>query len=106
MQNPLKSVANFTTQMTSRFVKQPGSILKSTPISSKPWWIKISTQNPVSTYYFGPFDTRVEAVMAQFGYIEDLEQENALDITVAIDRFSPEQLTICDDYFFVSTGLV
>jgi Ca2+-transporting ATPase len=70
VQNPLKSVANLTTQLTGCFVKQPGSIAKQTFINSsmnsRPWWVRICAQSPASTYYFGPFDTRVEAVMAQW----------------------------------------
>ena len=36
------------------------------------WWVKIRTTRPACEYYFGPFATRQEAVMAQPGYLEDL----------------------------------
>lgn len=101
MQNTLKSIAQLTAQLSSQMVKEPGSIFRRPPVNSKPWWVKIDTLNPVCTYYFGPFDTRIDAVIAQFGYIEDLEQENAQEIQVEIDQFSPNQLTICNDVDFV-----
>lgn len=61
------------------------------------YWVKIDTERPRCTYYFGPFLKIKEAEAAKIGYIEDLKQENALGITVAIDRFKPQELTICDD---------
>jgi len=61
------------------------------------YWVKIDTEIPCCTYYFGPFLKIKEAKVAQYGYIEDLKHENALRITVTIDRFKPQELTICDD---------
>ncbi|MGB5637291.1 MAG: DUF1816 domain-containing protein [Waterburya sp.] len=41
------------------------------------YWIKVTTAKPSCTYYFGPFLTRKEAQLAQPGFLEDLETENA-----------------------------
>ncbi|WP_051352915.1 DUF1816 domain-containing protein [Picosynechococcus sp. NKBG15041c] len=73
-------------------------------MAQKPWWVRIQTLDPLCTYYFGPFDTKIEALMAQFGYIEDLETENAQGIQVVIDQFSPKELTICEDVDSVVTS--
>ncbi|NEQ30943.1 MAG: DUF1816 domain-containing protein [Leptolyngbya sp. SIO4C5] len=59
------------------------------------WWIEIVTQTPKCTYFFGPFSSEEEAQIAQVGYIEDLEQEGAVQIASSIQRCSrPEELTI------------
>jgi hypothetical protein len=58
------------------------------------WWVKITTDRPSCTYYFGPFITAVEANAAKAGYVEDLESESAQGIQVAIERCKPVQLTI------------
>lgn len=64
------------------------------PGSSLAWWLEISTQQPQATYYFGPFSTAEEAQGSQGGYLEDLEQEGAQDITVQVKWCKPKQLTI------------
>ncbi|MBE9065357.1 DUF1816 domain-containing protein [Leptolyngbya cf. ectocarpi LEGE 11479] len=51
---------------------------------SKPWWVEISTSQPRCLYYFGPFDSELEAIQHQEGYIEDLEQEGAQQIDVTV----------------------
>lgn len=61
------------------------------------YWVKIDTELPRCTYYFGPFLRIKEAEAAKIGYIEDLKQEEALGIQVSIDHFKPQELTICDD---------
>ena len=61
------------------------------------YWVKIDTERPCCTYYFGPFIKIKEAEAAKFGYVEDLKQEGALGITVSIDHFKPQELTICDE---------
>jgi len=40
------------------------------------WWVEILLLAP-ATYYFGPFESVEEAVLAQPGYIEDLVNEGA-----------------------------
>jgi hypothetical protein len=61
------------------------------------FWVEIVTDNPRCTYYFGPFLNDQEAHEAKNGYIEDLENEGAQGITVAIKRCKPDNLTIFDE---------
>ncbi len=60
-------------------------------------WIEVLTDTPRCTYYFGPFFHQKEALIAQDGYLEDLEHEGAKGISVNIKRFKPNELTIFDD---------
>ena len=50
------------------------------------WWVKITTEQPNCTYYFGSFATGNEADAAQAGYVEDLESESATGIHVSIEQ--------------------
>ncbi len=61
------------------------------------WWVKIITQNPQCTYYFGPFLSFKAANKASIGYIEDLEIEGAQGIIVNVERCKPSVLTIAED---------
>lgn len=61
------------------------------------WWVKIATEKPRCTYYFGPFMSKSEAEAAKSGYIEDLDQEGAQGLTFAIERCKPSNLTIYDE---------
>ncbi|MCU0565945.1 MAG: DUF1816 domain-containing protein [Oculatellaceae cyanobacterium Prado106] len=61
------------------------------------WWVEIITDAPACMYYFGPFLNAQEAQAHQAGYLEDLEQEGAKNIRVAVKRCKPTQLTIFDD---------
>lgn len=61
------------------------------------WWAEITTNSPRCTYYFGPFQSYVEAKQAYPGYIEDLNSEGAQGIVVVIKRCQPELLTICEE---------
>ncbi len=64
---------------------------------SKSWWVEISTSQPRCLYYFGPFETEGEAALHKGGYIEDLEQEGAQQIQVAIKCCAtPTSLTVID----------
>jgi len=65
--------------------------------TTSPWWVKIITEKPRCTYYFGPFDTVQEAKLNQAGYIEDLEQEGAIGIAVDILQDQPTVLTIDEE---------
>ncbi|NER00040.1 MAG: DUF1816 domain-containing protein [Cyanothece sp. SIO2G6] len=57
------------------------------------WWVEIDTSD--CTYFFGPFSSQKEALEAQPGYIEDLEQEGASGIQTNAQRMrQPTQLTI------------
>ncbi len=58
------------------------------------WWVEIHTKTPQCTYYFGPFESALEARSLQSGYLEDLRQEQAQEITVEIKQCQPEHLTI------------
>ena len=57
------------------------------------WWVKVVTDNPGCTYYFGPFASAKEAKLYQPGYIEDLVQEEAQIIAVDVKRCAPKRLT-------------
>jgi Domain of unknown function (DUF1816) len=66
------------------------------------WWVKITTQRPHCIYYFGPFASAIAAGQSKVGYVEDLENELAQGIEVAIERCRPAELTI--DYEFIDRG--
>ena len=61
------------------------------------FWLEIITDNPKCIYYFGPFISSQEAALAQAGYLEDLEEEQAQIIAVETKRCQPDNLTVCDD---------
>jgi|GEM_PF-1426815 len=58
------------------------------------YWIEITTKQPSYTYYFGPFDSYLEAKTMEGGYIEDLKAEKATAIAAEIKRCVPQKLTI------------
>ena len=58
------------------------------------WWIRISTIHPCYTYYFGAFDSFLEAQNHCPGYIEDLIREKAQVVKVDVDLYQPQDLTI------------
>lgn len=62
------------------------------------WWIRVETTKPYATYYFGPFDNILEAQENCHGYIEDLEQENAKNITYSFELINPSSLTIIHEH--------
>ena len=62
-----------------------------------PCWVKIVTETPHCTYYFGPFNSAREAKQTEPGYVEDLEQEGAKGIDVFISHCQPEALTFCEE---------
>ncbi len=61
------------------------------------YWAEIITERPKCIYYFGPFQTFLEAKAACPGYIDDLKSEGALGIKVVIKRCRPDALTIYDE---------
>ena len=71
--------------------------LKILQILGLAWWVEIVTDNPRCTYYFGPFASEQDADTAKGGYVEDLENEGAQGIFVAVKRCKPSTLTIFDD---------
>ncbi|NEQ52274.1 MAG: DUF1816 domain-containing protein [Leptolyngbya sp. SIO3F4] len=61
----------------------------------KCWWLEISTLSPTCDYYFGPFDSEIEAHQEQSGYVEDLEKEGGQVLrTLVVRRKTPAQLTV------------
>ena len=58
------------------------------------YWVKIETKTPSCTYYFGPFISSKEAELSKLGYLEDLAQEGAADITTKVSRCKPTELTV------------
>jgi hypothetical protein len=65
--------------------------------TAQAWWVKVVTQSPRCTYYFGPFDSATEADLNQPGYVQDLQQEGATGIAVLISQCQPEYLTFCEE---------
>lgn len=61
------------------------------------YWVEIVTDSPRCTYYFGPFLHSQDAQTAQGGYLEDLQNEKAMGITIRIKRFKPNNLTIFEE---------
>lgn len=71
------------------------SLLGIKKVDTSPYWLKITTKVPKCIYYFGPFDSPLEAKALQGGYIEDLMEENAQGIHVELEQCSaPKELTI------------
>ena len=67
----------------------------------QPYWLNITTKVPKCVYYFGPFDSPLEAKALQAGYIEDLVAEEAQGIHVELEQCrQPPALTICDEDLF------
>ena len=61
------------------------------------WWLEITTAKPHCIYWFGPFASPQEANLYQFGYVEDLVEEQAEGITIKLKQCQPKELTICSD---------
>lgn len=61
------------------------------------WWVEVLTVEPCCTYYFGPFRNVCEAILAKPGYLENLVQEGAEEISVQIKWCRPKDLTIFGD---------
>ncbi|MEM7772811.1 MAG: DUF1816 domain-containing protein [Cyanobacteria bacterium P01_E01_bin.6] len=58
------------------------------------WWVEIHTRVPNYIYYFGPFENQKEANSYKSGYVDDLVQEKAYGISVAIKQCEPKALSI------------
>lgn len=67
------------------------------------WWVKVKTDSPRCTYYFGPFLNRQQAESEKPGYLEDLQFEGAQGIQVSIKRCKPTKLTVYDELAESST---
>lgn len=64
---------------------------------AQPYWVEITTKQPHCIYYFGPFSSSGEAKTMQQGYVQDLIEEKASDISVKIKRCLPTKLTITEE---------
>lgn len=58
------------------------------------WWLEIKTAVPECIYCFGPFFSKKEAKILQYGHIEDLRKQKAHGIVAKVKRISPKKLTI------------
>lgn len=56
------------------------------------WWVEITTVNPSTTYYFGPFTTNQEAELARSLYIETLEHKGSSIQYVRVQQYQPASL--------------
>lgn len=72
-------------------------LLKLADILGLAYWVEISTDLPKCTYYFGPFLSKEEAQQEEGGYLDDLKEEGAIGISVAIKQVKPSQLTVFDE---------
>lgn len=82
--NPLGAMAPLTETAGNEVMNQHLAL---------PWWVEISTTHPNCLYYFGPFDSREEALDNQAGYVEDLRGEGAQNITLYVKQCQPQILT-------------
>ncbi|MGK7878851.1 MAG: DUF1816 domain-containing protein [Crocosphaera sp.] len=58
------------------------------------WWIRILTDNPMYIYYFGGFNNYWEAELSKNGYVQDLKEEKAEIVDIAIGKYEPKEMTI------------
>ena len=55
------------------------------------WWAKIETQQPNTTYWFGPFITKRSCKENMSSFIEDLSNEGASNIKHKLVRCKKEE---------------
>ena len=55
------------------------------------WWAKIETQEPSSTYWFGPFLTKRSLKENLVSFIQDLTNEGSKNIKHSIVRCNKEE---------------
>lgn len=67
------------------------------------WWVEIVTRHPLCTYYFGEFESREQAELAQYAYIEALQQDGAQGLSIQIKKCQPPELTGFADRELVSS---
>ena len=84
--------------MTLKILEDAKNLLTSIlEILGLAWWIEIVTDKPSCIYYFGPFLSQQEAKLNCPGYIQDLEQEEAVIVSLNIKQYRPKELTIDRD---------
>ena len=84
-------------KMTGFWKKYQNTFLASLERLGLAWWLKIVTDNPHYTYYFGPFGSGKQAQLYQSGYIEDLKQEGCQIRMIELKQGQPQLLTISDN---------
>ena len=55
------------------------------------WWAKIETQEPIATYWYGPFLTKRSLKENLVSFIEDLSDEGSKNIKHSIVRCNKEE---------------
>ena len=58
------------------------------------WWIIILADKPMYIYYFGVFDSYLEAKYSKEKYAEDLKKKGSEIVGIQIKLCRPRQLTI------------
>lgn len=90
-------VTDLPKKMTGFWKKYQNTFLASLERLGLAWWLKIVTDNPHCTYYFGPFASGQQAKLYQAGYIEDLQEEGCKISMIELKQGQPKLLTICDN---------
>ena len=55
------------------------------------WWAKIETENPSTTYWYGPFLTKRSLNENIFSFIKDLSDEGSTNIKHSLFRCKKEE---------------
>ncbi|WP_330205151.1 diguanylate cyclase domain-containing protein [Cyanobacterium sp. DS4] len=82
------------------FINDPCEFMgeqKKDKVENLSWWLRFETTHPISTYYFGPFESFAEAAENSQGYLENLINENAQEIAYDIEFTNPQNLTMIND---------
>ncbi len=90
-------VTDLPKKMTGFWKKHQNTFLASLERLGLAWWLKIVTDNPHYTYYFGPFGSGKQAKLYQSGYIEDLKQEGCQISMIELKQGQPKLLTISEN---------
>lgn len=85
MKTTLQKILGLTISIVKAFSKKQ---------LSKAWWVRITTENPEYTYYFGPFENRTLASSKLSGFVQDLEEEHAYVSSHSIEWCDPPQPTL------------
>ena len=55
------------------------------------WWAKVETENPVATYWYGPFLTQKSLKENLISFIDDLAEEGSVNIKQSLVRCKKEE---------------
>jgi hypothetical protein len=94
---PRRAKTRVTSSSNTALPTPSVQVLSNSTDKDMAWWVKIVTETPHCTYFFGPFESANEAMHNQSGYVEDLEQEGAMGIGISVLQDRPEALTIYDE---------